>query len=699
MLLIGGSAVEQTSDVPGTVESNVWVGGGGSAYLEGTEIPEWEFVVIDPATGTIKGTIDQALQGSGWDDDWSDLGGGTLHAALDNADLSLLERGDVVRCFYRGQAAFQWVAGATDAEVIPADGSEGTVQWSGAGRMVALTGARIRPSRGFGSSPVEVSRSFGWPSVDYDDGSWGYESISLGEAGIPTPYWYGLADWPDPTAEWMWADGASTSWARTGNVYFRTTFTVAESKWYTINLACDDRGALWIDGQRIISTRDWDNSNNSIGTEKVALSAGEHTIAIWAQNNDGEVGNNPAGVLMSVMPEGGGQSIFSSGAGWKMLPYPLVAPGVSLGHALTEVLEESQAAGLLPGLSWSFTETVDSNGDPWDYLNDITANVGSSVWALIKAHVGADCQVHMPGGAYRLDLYRGDGGGTVRPITFDLPADEDDPTSGSVLSQRNRGEAVVATAAVVRYAGGWLEVDVTPDGAERVETYFEFQHVTDAGEAERTTRVELARLADVREEITLDIHPVEGELPWHHWFPGDTVTARDTAGDLVAEKVVGLSAVIDGDELRITPKIKDRILDEGERHEAWLKAMSDGASSGNTSATTPPVAPLPHTPPRQVEELTWSMPVWEPQTEAGRHTFRSRVTLRRLRIDLDAAATESHTVTLHLPTGTFALTISSGQSSAVRTLTGTIDNGGAAAITTTGDETFAGNVTLEYLTG
>lgn len=654
----------------------------------------WTITVHDPDTGALVDTASEALDGSGWEDVWSDLGAGTLRLPADHA--LTIGRGDVIRCTYRGAAAFQWRA--TRSVLDRSDDSPGIITWFGPGRLADLTAARIAPSRGFGAQPVEEVRSFGWPAVDYDDASWAADSISLGPQGTPTPYWYGLGDWPDPTTEWMWGPAGTPTWAPTGDVYFRTTFTVDTAGWHTIHLAPDDRGALWLDGQRMLITQSWDNSNNSIVTAKVVLSAGEHTIAVWANNNPGQPGNNPAGVLVALMPEGGGPSILNSGPGWRTLSYPLVPPGVSFGHVIDTLLGEAQDRGLLPELTWDFTGTVDSNGVPWPYIDDVTAKVGSDLWALIDAHVGIDCQAHMPGAAYRLDLYTADGGGPERPYTLDHPTDLDDPDSGVVEARRCTAEGTIATAAHVRYDAGWIYVDTTAPGATPEEITLELRHITSASDADRVARAVLADLGRVREQIELDIDPLPGQLPWHQWTVGDIVTTSDTDGDPTAERVVGIAATIRGDDIDITPTLKDRIAEDIERHERWLKTMSDGAARGNTSATTPPTAPLPSTPPRPVQELTWSLPTWAAFT-GGRHEFRSRITGRRWRIDLDEPATGTRTATIRYAGGaTIAtVTVTAGNTSAAVNAPDVVDNGQAVEVVFTGSEAFGGNVTLEYL--
>lgn len=665
---------------------------------EGNPVPpdEWAFTVIDSSTGAPTGGVAGVLEGSGWEAQWSNVGAGTL--VIEASNPAVINRGDVIRCHLRGRAAFQWIATTSVLQKIPGDGSESEITWTGPGRAAALSGARVYPSRGFGAYPVEEVRSFGWPSVDYGDGSWTTLSVGLGPQGIPTSYWYGLADWPEPAAEWMWSPGASQNYSLTGDVYFRTEFEVESAKWYEIHLAVDDMGALYIDGQQLITTGSWDNTNSSIRTAKVVLSEGTHTIAVWGNNGDGQVGNNPAGVLVAVMPEGGGPSIFNSGPGWKCLPYPWFPPGVSIGHALERVLYEAQTAGRLPGLSWTFDDTVDSSGNPWPYLNDITARVGSDILSLLRAHAGTDLQYRMQPGGYVLDVYTVEGGGVTRPITLDVPTDQTDPLTGIVLGQTNTTEGAIATAAVVHWADGWLMVDATPDGEEPVEILLELTHITAAAEAERSALAELALLADLREQIVVDVDMDATTVPWTHYAEGDTITVRNTAGALVEERVVALSAVIAGDEISVSPTLKDRILETTERHEEWLKAMADGAARGTAGAVGPPVSPPPSEPPRPTRELEWSLDTWDAVT-GGSHGFNGRITSRRLRLDLDDVATGTCTATLRYAPGGATIgtvTVPAGSTTGSADCSAVVDNGERVEVVTTGSEGFGGNITYEY---
>ncbi|HEY1119939.1 MAG TPA: hypothetical protein VGE43_19645, partial [Acidimicrobiales bacterium] len=96
--------------------------------------------------------------------------------------------------------------------------------------------------------------------------------------------------------------------------------------------------------------------------------------------------------------------------------------------------------------------------------------------------------------------------------------------------------------------------------------------------------------------------------------------------------------------------------------------------------------------------LTWSMDTWAAST-GGRHEFNGRVTCRRWRLHLDAAATGTVTATLQYVGGATIATasVAAGGTDDVVIVPDVIDNGEAVEVVTTGSESFGGNVTLEYL--
>lgn len=666
---------------------------GGDLTLASTPAPSVSGFVTVASAGTIVTTLSGPIAAD-FEPMWNDAGSGSISYELDDDPINY---GDVVRCYYRGRAAFSWIATERNANTVPAGGAETpTVTWAGPGWITELSSARVRPSRGFGASPVEETRSFGWPSVTYDDGSWGTLSVSLGEMGNPTPYWYGLANYPDATTEWMWAPGASTSWARTGDVYFRHEFEVATAGNYEIAFAADDRGELYLDGQRLLTTGNWDNSTASIHTQTVFLSAGDHLIALWAQNNSGEFGNNPAGVLVTVTGEGGTGAVLRSGAGWKCLPYPLVPPGVTVASAFIRILEEAQDDGVLPNLDLSFDDYTDSDGVPWGFLVDVTAPVGSDLWAFLKAHVGVDIDVRMRPGTEVIDAWVPGTGGATRAITLRTPTDEDDPYSGNLMSLEHQSQAARANAAVVRWADGWKYV--TTGATPVVEIQLNLGHITTEDEAERVALAELADLSTVREQITATVDVRDDEWPWHDYWEGDIVTVPDSSGTPTEQRVVALAAMIEDDEITITPTLKDRIAEDIERHENWLKAMAEGASRGNTGTVSPPKLGPPFNPPAPIKQQTWSLPVWTAKS-GGVYPAPTLWLARRFSFNLDAAATGTRTVTLKVNGASVStLTLSTGQSATFESLTTVIEAGDEVSITTTGTETFGGNATLEYQT-
>jgi hypothetical protein len=582
----------------------------------GVVLPELEFQVVDPVTGVVKGTIVNPLEGSGWEDVWCDAGAGTLRLAFDEPSAALIARGDVVRCHYRGAAVFQWVVDGSRKVSVPASGDDADLvnEWSGAGRITSLNHARIRPSRGFDQVPLEDSREFGWASFGYaKEFFWPYAKEIIRQ-GAQSDIWLLLnnvpADWPDPGAFWIWGASGNQDLAPPGFAYTRFKGVAASGGRIRIYAAIDNRGTVYFDGVKVLDVEGFAATQQY----EIDISAGEHSLAVVAENfvDDGDPGNNPAGILIAVyyvkLDGTLGELLWHTDGLWKLLAYPPSPPGTSAGWVLTELINEAKANGLLENLETTFDYWTDSLGNPWPEIAEAAAPVGRDLWAFVQQLTAADIDVALAPGAMILHAWRKGDGGVSTAVTLHPPTDVDDPSSGNLTALTHEGVSKVATAAVVRYASSWTYVDITPDGAEKIETELDFGHLDSRSEARRLATQELRRLRRERVQHEAEIVVRDGEVPWHDYRPGDFVEVPDEDGDLQPQRVVALAATLTVDELVITPTLQDRLLEADERREAWLKASADGFNRGDSKAVGPAFPPPP--PPRRSrsDEQTWSIP-------------------------------------------------------------------------------------------
>ena len=75
----------------GTVESDIWVAGGASLRLADDKTLDWKLEIIDRASNLPLETIENVLEGTGWEDEWSDAGGGTVVQRARDAAQALKE--------------------------------------------------------------------------------------------------------------------------------------------------------------------------------------------------------------------------------------------------------------------------------------------------------------------------------------------------------------------------------------------------------------------------------------------------------------------------------------------------------------------------------------------------------------------------------------------------------------------------------
>src|SRR3569623_1380853 len=122
-------------------------------------------------------------------------------------------------------------------------------------------------------------------------------------------------------AEWIWSATATKDKAPTGACYFRKTFDAAHVEIARVQISCDDRYELIVNGRAIGSGSDWRVMQSFDITKFVT--PGRHLIAIRAENTTG----GSAGLVarVTVKTKGATEVSHSSAASWK--PRTSEAPG------------------------------------------------------------------------------------------------------------------------------------------------------------------------------------------------------------------------------------------------------------------------------------------------------------------------------------------------------------------------------------
>jgi hypothetical protein len=279
------------------------------------------------------------------------------------------------------------------------------VQVSGeeqAGRRVTISGRQIRSI--LDTAPVlgsSENRVFDFSSPTgpwYVGADWDtpvgvvWTADTTARAGNPR-------DWPDPTAEWIWSTDPEASSPPERN-WFRGEFTLAALTDVTIWASCDNSMSLRLNGQVIATTDPTDLFawRGMIQPYRVTLPAGTHLVAAWV-DNAASTGNNPGAFLCTVGTadaQGTLDTVLlrTNTTDW-LVHAAANPPGWHAAQILIKLLDEAQSDGYLPGVTWDFTDTLDSDGQAWDDLQDEQIPVGTDLLTVSQRWAGTVYDIHM----------------------------------------------------------------------------------------------------------------------------------------------------------------------------------------------------------------------------------------------------------------------------------------------------------------
>lgn len=370
-------------------------------------------------------------------------GSGSFIIENEDALSELLEELDYVKIFRSddmGTAKFGLLLGPSERTELNAerDGeieSELSTKWEGVGPLGALGLAVVDPTLGpnpNATETAETDRTLDWKIYEYDDDGWD-DAIDTGIAVRPK-------GWEDSSADKIWHpdyDDANV-WSPPGPYLFRKTFNVADAGWYILDAALDNYGGIWIDSVKVLSLATVARENFAL-THHVGiyLTAGDHVVTARVTNQTGDdpEPGNPGTLLLSVARlvgnlDRGTVVVRSNSTGWKTFGTYL-QPGVTPGMALRILLEEAQDRGAIPFVTWTFSDTLDSNGDAWDTTSSVSTKVGTDLLSLVGELVGAgriDVEMSVD---FELRVTNAGGIGVDSGVVF-APSPEDDPESGNL---------------------------------------------------------------------------------------------------------------------------------------------------------------------------------------------------------------------------------------------------------------------------
>lgn len=401
-----------------------------------------------------------------WQDELNQAGSAEMTIANEDDQSTLVQAGDIVRFEDDGYAVFAWLVREIErVQIAEAEEHDQVTHFSGVGLLGILGEAVVYPSNGLEMTPVEEDRHFSWQSNDYDDTWWqtapfypveggynpGVEHEHVIGLGPGSGMKAGIESWPYPGCPRLTAPGATYWLAPGGWCYLRRLVYLAPddpTRQLIVYWAADDEATVYFDGQEQGATTGWENSDADLQRFEVEVSPGWHVMAVAVRNSeDGPMYSEAYGEWINpwffmcdahrmnpITAEIEGPSIFWTDEHWKICAYPPSPPGWTPGQVIIRALLEAQLSrGGLPGLHVSFTGDVDTAGNPWPYVTDISTKVGTDYLTFFLEICETYIDMSMDPGTFTLNAWVKDQKGLIvtgyglAPVTDPL-----DPWSGNL---------------------------------------------------------------------------------------------------------------------------------------------------------------------------------------------------------------------------------------------------------------------------
>lgn len=409
----------------------------------------------------------------------------------------------------------------------------------------------------------------------------------------PEPFGTAPAEWPDaPTANWIWSvdNDDETNPAPEGVNYFRYEFNIAEligTKNYSVFAAAKDDFDIYLDGQRIIESRELDGYARTWRAD-FQLGPGDHILAARVRAN----GTGKAGLIAALFRAGdaaeetAAELLAVTDTTWVVNAYPDPAPGWTPGEIMLTLLAEAQARGVSfpEWLTPTFTSFVDSDGATWPVVLDWSFNIGTEYFDVISKLEELACDVWIDPETLELNMYAVRGvhrdvqSAAVQPIKFEI--------GRNVVRAEEEGTSDIKNALLMSTNDGWQDIADGLSGSiakyGRIEGYVS-TGASSAVSGDLAQTVFTAR-AQPETTSTYDIIDVDDARPHTDFFVGDWVLAPSAEDENVLASRHVMSIAIEEDEKTGRPGFVvefDTIFqDLVSRYERWLKTTGDGTLGG-----------------------------------------------------------------------------------------------------------------------
>lgn len=533
------------------------------------------------------------------------VGGGSVIVSKNDPNVqafpALLDYQNLVKIRHDGRVIGSFITQNKKNVVVSAgERREESVLLSGEGIRAWLRQAVVHPYGGLRADSA-TSRRFSFTS---ERGSW-YKTADWINASNSQKYNMDPNDGPWNTAPAYWPDVPEVWWiwgtplvlneqGKYGNpagwCYFRYEFTVpaGTSGRHSLFAAADNFGRVYLDGEQIIEINEWSNTMRSDFT----LAPGDHVLAFEVENQDFAVPSNPGGLIAALFRD----NILLTATGglddvhWKVNAYPNQAPGWTPGEIMMTLLGEAEARGVrFP--TWivpTFTETTDSNGQPWGATLDWVFDIGTELIDVVSQleEVGVDIwfdpdtfEMHM---APTRGAEKSVQTATTEPVTLRI--------GRNLTLAEQEGKSDLKNTLAVRTDTGWVIQD---DLGTSQSTYGRVEGLLSTGMSLPLSRMVSKAVFDQKAlpwtSSTYSLVPVPGAVPYEDFTVGDWILAPN--GDGLLERVRVLSLATSESATTGSP---DYAIEFGtiaedleDRYNRWLRTLNKGSMSGSIANTSP----------------------------------------------------------------------------------------------------------------
>lgn len=552
-------------------------------------VPELIFELVE-RNGVHVAWLDKSYA-RGWRRDRSQPGSATVTVQRDSPVAPELVAPRMLRARYRGVVAQDaLISPRTDRAAQKGEAAAQSFTLAGAGRIMVLDDGLVGPWSET-SRPTADSQRFNCHHPDFELTTDWIAATELARQDATTEHWTGLpANWPGSGAEkWIAAPGDTTddtTYTVAVDYYGRRKTTLPGGR-YAACFTADDIVELHIDGIRQGEARTFH------GFERVDLhlSAGTHTFsAKWT--NIKQLPTNPIGFLFSLMPVEAatgrlGAPVLVSDSSWRILPNPDEVPGWKLGRIVRYVLQRFRAKGG-PPVFRGFTDDLDTDGDPWPTLPDLTVSATSSVAQFVQQISESYVDAFMVPGTTYPNLRLWNKGSRGSTLATEFGSGFEAVALPSLKSLDVDIEPPYATSILGHWGDGWVRRSRSVPGWF-IERPFEVPNVLTRAEVVRTLDELLDIFGQERKQYRLEVYP-RSDAQRPHVTGGFNEADRIVVvldGQDVTVPVESIEGKLDANGLvAVTVEAGDLLLDEEERIKAWLQAMEAGAFGGRSTQPT-----------------------------------------------------------------------------------------------------------------